>query len=47
MLYGNEENVSSLFQKDEGTWKFSKEDAVVLIIQLIDKRYLHEKLTTI
>ena len=45
MLYGNEENVSSHFLKDQGTWKFSKAKAVLMKIQLIDKRYLNVKLT--
>ena len=45
LLYGNQKNVSDDFEKDQGTWKFSKEKRVVLTIQLIDKMYVHVKLT--
>ena len=41
MLYGNEESVYKQFQEDKQKWKFSKERAVTLKIQLIAKRYLN------
>lgn len=44
MLHGNQESVFKNFQLDEKEWKFSKEKAVILTIQLIDQRYF--KLTT-
>ena len=39
MLHGNEENVHKNFRVDREEWKFSKEKAVILTIQLIDQRY--------
>ena len=39
MLHGNQENVYKNFQLDKEKWKFSKEKAVTLTIQLIDQRY--------
>ena len=39
MLHGNQESVFKNFQLDEKEWKFSKEKAVILTIQLIDQRY--------
>lgn len=39
MLHGNEENVHKNFRVDKEEWKFSKEKAVTLTIQLIDQRY--------
>ena len=38
MLHGNEENVSKNFHLDKKEWKFLKEKAVILTIQLIDQR---------
>ena len=38
MLHGSEENVHENFQIDKSGQKFSKEGAVTLVIQLIDKR---------
>lgn len=39
MLHGNQESVYKNFQVDKEEWKFSKEKAVTLTIQLIDQRY--------
>ena len=39
MLHGNQESVWKNFQLDKEEWKFSKEKAVILTIQLIDQRY--------
>ena len=39
MLHGNQESVYKNFQVDKEEWKFSKEKAVILTIQLIDQRY--------
>lgn len=39
MLHGNQESVFKNFQVDREEWKFSKEKAVTLTIQLIDQRY--------
>ena len=39
MLYGTEKSVLEKFQLDKEEWKFSKEKAVTLTIQLIDQRY--------
>lgn len=39
MLHGNQESVFKNFQVDREEWKFSKEKAVTLTIQLIDERY--------
>lgn len=44
MLHGSQESVYKNFQVDKEKWKFSKEKAVILTIQLIDQRYF--KLTT-
>ena len=40
MLCGNEESVYRKFQVVKEEWKFSKEKAVVLTIQLIDHWYV-------
>ena len=43
MLCGNEESVYSKFQVDKEVkekWKFSKEKAVILTIQLVDHWYV-------
>ena len=40
MLHGNEEEVFRDFKMEHKNWRFSKEKAVILTIQLIDQRYL-------
>ena len=39
MLHGTEKSVYEKFQVDKEEWKFSKEKAVILTIQLVDQRY--------
>ena len=38
MLYGNEEVFGKVFQEDRRESRFSKEGAVTMIIQLVEKR---------